>query len=119
MWLAFEKLTPGKGQFDYARAKPQNQPVGLPQPQLFTPGSAAFKQDDEAKKANANVTVDDFSLFISNPVPIRFEPPNAQAIYAIIDGAMSAILTDPNASVDAQLKKASEKVDQALAAAAK
>jgi len=118
-WLAFEKLTPGKGQFDYARAKPQNQPVGLPQPQLFTPGSDAFKQDDEAKKANANVTVDDFSLFISNPVPIRFEPPNAQAIYAILDGAMSAILTDPNARVDDQLKKASEKVDQALAAAAK
>lgn len=118
-WLAFQKLTPGKGQFDYPRAKPQNQPVGLPQPQLFTPGSDAFKQDEELKKANANVTVDDFSLFISNPVPIRTEPKNAQAIYAVLDSAMSAVLTDPNANIDQLLKTCTEKVDQALAAAAK
>ena len=119
MWLAYEKLTPGKGQFDYVRAKPENNPVGLPQPQLFAPGTDAFKQDNDLKMANANVNVEDFALFANNPVPIRFEPPNAQAIYAILDGAMSAILTDPNASVDDQLKKASGKVDQALAAAAK
>jgi ABC-type glycerol-3-phosphate transport system substrate-binding protein len=118
-WLAYEKLTPGKGQFDYVRAKPENQPVGLPQPQLFAPGTDAFKQDNDLKVANANVTVEDFALFVNNPVAIRFEPANAQAIYAILDGAMSAILTDPNANVDDQLKKAADKVDQALAAAAK
>ena len=54
-WIAFEKLTPGKGQFDYARAKPQNQPVGLPQPLLFTDGSDAQKQELDLRKANANV----------------------------------------------------------------
>ncbi|GAA1788842.1 extracellular solute-binding protein [Luedemannella flava] len=114
MWLAFEKLTPGKGQFDYARSKPQNQPVGLPQPQLFVPGSAAEKQDTEQKKANSNVNVDDFALFANNPVAIKFEPPNAQAIYAVLDGAMSAILTDPKASVDDQLAKAADKVNTVL-----
>jgi multiple sugar transport system substrate-binding protein len=117
MWLAYEKLTPGKGQFDYVRAKPENQPVGLPQPQLFTVGSDAHKQELELRKANANVPVDAFAVFESNPVPIKFEPPNAQAIYAVLDGAMSAILTDPNASVDDQLKRAEEKVNQLLAAA--
>ncbi|MEV6970959.1 extracellular solute-binding protein [Hamadaea sp. NPDC051192] len=118
-WLAYEKLTVGKGQFDYVRAKPENNPVGLPQPQLFIPGSDAFKADNDLKVANANVTVDDFALFANNPVPIKFEPANAQAIYAVLDSAMSAILTNPNASVDDELKKAEDKVNQALAAAAK
>lgn len=114
-WLAFEKLTVGKGQFDYARAKPQNQPVGLPQPQLFTPGSEAFKADEALKKANSNVSVDDFAQFINNPVPIKFEPRNAQAIYAVLDGAMSAILTNPNADPAAELAKATTAVNKAIA----
>ena len=113
-WLAFEKLTPGKGQFDYVRAKPENQPVGLPQPQLFTVGSAAHKQDLELRKANANINVEDFAAFENNPVPIKFEPPNAQAIYAVLDAAMSAVLTDPNAKVDQLLATAESKVNQVL-----
>ena len=41
-WLAFEKLTPGQGQFNYARARSRiNLPVGLPQPLIWKPGSAA------------------------------------------------------------------------------
>ena len=44
-WIAYQKLTPGKGQFDYVRAKPQNYPVGLPQPLLFANGSDAQKQE--------------------------------------------------------------------------
>jgi hypothetical protein len=117
MWLAYEKLTPGKGQFDYVRAKPQNQPVGLPQPQLFTVGSAAYKDDLALRKTNANVNVDDFALFENNPVAIKAEPPNAQAVYAVLDAAMSAVLTDPGANVDALLKSAEDKVNQVLAKA--
>ncbi|HZN71894.1 MAG TPA: extracellular solute-binding protein [Micromonosporaceae bacterium] len=117
MWLAYEKLTPGKGQFDYVRSKPQNEPVGLPQPQLFTVGSDAHKTDLEQRKANANVNVEDFAAFENNPVTIKAEPPNAQAIYAVLDGAMSAVLTNPNASVDDELRKAEEKVNQILATA--
>jgi ABC-type glycerol-3-phosphate transport system substrate-binding protein len=114
-WLAFEKLTPGKGQFDYARAKPQNQPVGLPQPQLFKVGSEAYKQELEARKANANIDVTNFTIFENNPVPIKGEPRNAQAIYAVLDAAMSGVLTNPNASIDELLKTAEEKVNQLLA----
>jgi len=116
LWLAYEKLTPGKGQFDYVRSKPQNEPVGLPQPVLFAPGSDAHKQDVDLRKANANVNLDDFALFENNPVPIKAEPRNAQAIYAILDSAMSGVLTDPNASIDALLKTAEDKVNQILAA---
>jgi ABC-type glycerol-3-phosphate transport system substrate-binding protein len=114
-WLAYEKLTPGKGQFDYVRAKPQNQPVGLPQPQLFTVGSATQKQELDLRKANSNVTVEDFAAFENNPVPIKVEPPNAQGIYAVLDSAMSGVLTDQSANIDQLLKTAEGKVNQVLA----
>jgi ABC-type glycerol-3-phosphate transport system substrate-binding protein len=114
-WIAFEKLTPGKGQFDYARAKPQNQPVGLPQPLLFANGSDAQKQELELRKANGNVPTENFSLFEAAPVPIKGEPANAQAIYAVLDSAMSGVLTNPNASVDELLKTAETKTNQLLA----
>ena len=115
-WIAFEKLTPGKGQFDYARAKPQNQPVGLPQPLLFANGSAAQKQEFDQRKANQNLPTENFALFEGTPVPIKGEPKNAQAIYAVLDGAMSGVLTNPNANIDALLKTADTKVNQLLAA---
>ncbi|MDG4801077.1 sugar ABC transporter substrate-binding protein [Micromonospora sp. WMMD980] len=115
-WIAYQKLTPGKGQFDYARAKPQNYPVGLPQPLLFTNGSDAQKQELDLRKANANVDTTNFAVFEANPVPIKGEPRNAQAIYAVLDAAMSGVLTNPNANIDSLLKTAEDKVNQLLAA---
>jgi multiple sugar transport system substrate-binding protein len=115
-WIAYEKLTPGKGQFDYARAKPQNQPVGLPQPLLFANGSAAQKDEFDQRKANQNLPTENFALFEATPVAIKGEPKNAQAIYAVLDGAMSGVLTNPNANIDALLKTADTKVNQLLAA---
>ncbi|MFK3982799.1 ABC transporter substrate-binding protein [Micromonospora sp. NPDC050397] len=115
-WITYQKLTPGKGQFDYVRAKPQNYPVGLPQPLLFTNGSEAHKQELELRKANANVDTTNFAIFEANPVPIKGEPRNAQAIYAVLDAAMSGVLTSPNSNIDALLKTAEEKVNQLLAA---
>ena len=115
-WLAYEKLTPGKGQFDYVRAKPQNYPVGLPQPLLFTNGSEAQKQELDLRKANANVDTSNFAVFEANPVPIVGEPRNAQAVYAVLDSAMSAVLTDPKANIDTLLKTADGKVNQLQAA---
>ncbi len=115
-WIAYQKLTPGKGQFDYVRAKPQNYPVGLPQPLLFANGSDAQKQELELRKANANVDTTNFALFEATPVPIKGEPRNAQAIYAVLDAAMSGVLTNPNSNIDALLKTAEEKVNQLLAA---
>ncbi|XVU23673.1 ABC transporter substrate-binding protein [Actinoplanes sp. CA-054009] len=115
-WLAYQKLTPGKGQFDYARAKPQNYPVGLPQPLLFTNGSEAQKQELDLRKANANLDTANFAPFEENPVAIKGEPRNAQAIYAVLDSAMSGVLTNPNANIDELLKTAETKVNQLQAA---
>jgi multiple sugar transport system substrate-binding protein len=114
-WLAFEKLTPGKGQFDYARAKPQNQPVGLPEPQLFTAASPSGTAELQQRKANANLPADNFAQFIANPVAIKVEPKNAQAIYAVLDSAMSGVLTKPDATVDSLLSTAETKVNQVIA----
>ena len=114
-WIAYEKLTPGKGQFDYARAKPQNQPVGLPQPLLFSNGSAAQTQELADRKANQNLPTENFALFEATPVPIKGEPTNAQAIYAVLDNAMSGVLTNPNANIDSLLKTAETKTNQLLA----
>ena len=115
-WIAYQKLTPGKGQFDYPRAKPQNYPVGLPQPLLFAAGTEAQKQEVELRKANANVDTANFALFEATPVPIKGEPRDAQAVYAVLDSAMSGVLTDPKANIDELLKTAEEKVNQLLAA---
>ncbi|MEU8240458.1 sugar ABC transporter substrate-binding protein [Actinoplanes missouriensis] len=115
-WVAYQKLTVGKGQFDYARSKPQNYPVGLPQPLLFANGTEAQKQELELRKANANVDTANFALFEATPVPIKGEPRNAQAVYAVLDSAMSGVLTDPKANIDALLKTAEEKVNQLQAA---
>src|SRR5262245_16880355 len=46
-WIAFQDLTPGQGQFNYAFQKSANLPVGLPQPLIWKPGSAAQKQDED------------------------------------------------------------------------
>ncbi|MBQ1050914.1 extracellular solute-binding protein [Micromonospora sp. C51] len=115
-WIAFQKLTPGKGQLDYARAKPQNYPVGLPQPLLFTNGSAAQQQELELRKANANVDTANFANFEANPVPIKGEPRNAQSIYAVLDAVMSGVLTNPDANIDTLLATAEDKVNKLLAA---
>ena len=46
-----------------------------------------------------------------NPIA---EPANAQAIYAILDGPMGAVLTDPNANIDALLADAQTKIQTVL-----
>jgi len=42
------------------------------------------------------------------------EPKNAQAIYAILDGPMSAVLTNANADIDALLADANTKIQKVL-----
>lgn len=73
-WLNFKNLTPGKGQFDWARTKADKlPPVGLPQPNFFL-GESKTK-DDAARAANATMPVENFKAFMDNPVPGKAEPP--------------------------------------------
>lgn len=113
-WLAFEELTPGQGQFNYEVQKGIGLPVGLPQPLIWKPGSDLQKKDDELKKANSNLNLADYALYTGKPVRPVAEPKNAQAIYAILDGPMSAVLTNQNADIDALLADANTKIQKVL-----
>lgn len=107
---------PGKGFLgDYARARKNDAPVGLPEPRLFT--GAADATDQRTKKANANVPVENYQTFLDGNQRLRMkiEPPHAQQIYSVLDGVVSAVLTKEDADVDQLLKDASDKIDGILA----
>ena len=100
-FLNFEFLTPNAGQFNYTRTAKAGQPVGLPEPDLFTAGSAADQQATSDEKASANVPSQNFSAFTQalSSMQLVIEPPQAQAIYAQGDKMMYAVLTQPNANL--------------------
>ena len=115
-WLDSMFLTPGDGFLgDYARAKQNNAPVGLPEPRLFT--GAADAKDQQVKKANANVPVENYQAFLdgNQSLDMKIEPPDAQQIYSVLDSAVSAVLTKKDADIDKLLGDASGKIDSILA----
>ncbi|MEV7690999.1 ABC transporter substrate-binding protein [Streptomyces bungoensis] len=115
-WLDHMFLTPGAGFLgDYARAKKNDAPVGLPEPRLFT--GAADARDQRVKKANANVPVENYQAFLDGNQRLRMkiEPPDAQQIYSVLDATVSAVLTQKDADIDRLLKDASGKIDGILA----
>lgn len=112
-WIDYEFLTPGKGQFNYVRGKQIKQPIGLPEPQLFT--GATGDQIARLRQANATVPMANYTTFVANPVTFKVEPPDAQAVYKVLDTAMSAVLTNRNANIAKLLDTAEQQVDQVLA----
>ncbi|MEU1084465.1 sugar ABC transporter substrate-binding protein [Streptomyces sp. NPDC005908] len=115
-WLDHMFLTPGDGFLgDYARAKQNDAPVGLPEPRLFT--GAADARDQQAKKANANVPVENYQAFLdgNQKLEMKIEPVHAQQLYSVLDGVVSAVLTKEDADIDRLLKDASGKIDGILA----
>jgi multiple sugar transport system substrate-binding protein len=114
-WLTFENLTSGAGQFNYQRAKQESVPVGLPEPDLW--GGATATGDDQQKAKYANVPVQNYQVFETamKTKQGKIEPPDAQEIYSVLDGVMSAVLTDRNADINQLLSDASSKVDTLLA----
>ncbi|MFD7401569.1 ABC transporter substrate-binding protein [Streptomyces sp. NPDC059866] len=115
-WLDHMFLTPGDGFLgDYARAKKNDAPVGLPEPRLFS--GAADEKDQQVKQANANVPVENYQAFLdgNQDLEMKIEPPNAQQIYSVLDGVVSAVLTKEDADIDQLLEDASGKIDGILA----
>lgn len=112
-WLAFKNLTVGKGQFDWARAKADGLPVGVPQPNFWLNESKA--RDDANRVRNATMPVANFKSFMDNPVAGKAEPPKAQEVYKVLDNVMSALLTDKDADIDKLLATAETQVNQVLA----
>ncbi|MFH8766460.1 ABC transporter substrate-binding protein [Streptomyces althioticus] len=114
-WLDHMFLTPGDGFLgDYARAKRNDAPVGLPEPRLFN--GAADAKDQQVKEANANVPVENYQAFLdgNQKLEMKIEPPHAQQLYSVLDGVVSAVLTKEDADIDQLLKDASGKIDGIL-----
>ncbi|AQS66361.1 ABC transporter substrate-binding protein [Streptomyces pactum] len=112
-WLNFKNLTVGRGQFDWARKKKDDLPVGLPQPNFWL--NESKRRDDAARIEHATMPVENFKTFMDNPVPGKAEPPKAQEVYKVLDNVMSGILTNEDADVGQLLSTAEQQVDQVLA----
>ncbi|MEU4395028.1 extracellular solute-binding protein [Kribbella sp. NPDC023855] len=116
LWLEFHELTPGQGQFNYERAKAQGRPVGLPIPDLY--GDSKPGQEITAlRKKFATVPVEHFTPYVEARAKItnKLEPPKAQELYAVLDVAMSAVLTRKDADIDKLLSDAEGKANKILA----
>ncbi|MGX6606836.1 ABC transporter substrate-binding protein [Micromonosporaceae bacterium Da 78-11] len=113
-WLTFWFTSADRYEAEDKWASETKQPVGLPEPAIFT-GDAAAKQT-AADKQYANVPQENYGPFVAKmaSVPVKFEPPNAQQIYAVLDVPMQKVLTDKNADINALLATAETQVNQIL-----
>jgi ABC-type glycerol-3-phosphate transport system substrate-binding protein len=116
-WLTFWFTSPDKFIEEDKWAAESKQPVGLPEPAIFT-GAAAATQA-AADKQFANVPQENYAPFVAGmpSIPVKLEPPNAQQIYAVLDVAMQKVLTDKNANIDQLLATAETQVNSILAGA--
>ena len=110
-FLDYMFLTEGQGQFNYQRLKSQSQIVGLPEPELFTGGSAPMTEDNKLKAQYATVPVAYYQKFVDAAVPGWPESVLAQPIYAALDNVMSGVLTNPSANYQALLSTAATQVN--------
>ncbi len=96
-FVNYEFMTSGIGQFDYTRLAATGQPVGLPEPDMWTGAAASANAAAVAK--HANLPTRNFAEYVSAlpAMKLEIEPPQAQAIYAQGDKAMDAVLTNPGA----------------------
>jgi multiple sugar transport system substrate-binding protein len=116
-WLVYQNLTVGQGIYNYQEKAATKTPVGLPQPAMFTLGTPSANADDAAKAKYANVPIANFKPFITTTPTLKsdIEPPDAQAVYSVLDGVMSKVLTDRNANVNQLLSNAESQVNSVLA----
>ncbi|HEV2377080.1 MAG TPA: extracellular solute-binding protein [Streptosporangiaceae bacterium] len=112
-FIDFEDLTPGKGQFDFARTKADGQSVGFPEPELF--GGTTGAQINALRDRYATVHTSYYAPFIDAHEAGDGEPLDAQAVYKTLDPVMLAVLTEPNANIPALLGSATANVNTILA----
>jgi len=112
-FINFEDLTPGKGQFNFARIKADGQPVGFPEPELFQ--GATGDQINTLRTKYGTVNTSYYAPFVKANENGVGEPLDAQAVYHSLDPVMLAVLTEPNANIPALLKTAAANVDAILA----
>ena len=118
-WLTFWWNNPDRIESEHQYAADNKNPVGLPEPMLWT-GDAKSKQEAATAKLK-NLPTDNYTPFASATasIPLKLEPPNAQQIYAVLDVPMLKVLTDKNADIDALLATAENQVNAILAASSR
>jgi multiple sugar transport system substrate-binding protein len=116
LWLEFQNLTPGQGQFNYARASAEKAGVGLPEPAIWT--GAFADQDNQAKDKYRTIPAENFAPYVEGTPKLKgnVEPPNAQAVYADLDKVMSEVLTKDGADIAGLLKSHAASVSKLLVA---
>jgi len=114
-FVDYEFMTSGLGQFDYPRLAQTGQPVGLPEPDLWSGAAAAADAATVAKYAN--IPTANFAAYVAAipTMKLLVEPPQAQAIYAQGDKAMDAVLTSPGADLQSLLDTFKKQADSILA----
>jgi ABC-type glycerol-3-phosphate transport system substrate-binding protein len=112
-FIVFENLTPGVGQFNFARIKAAGQPVGFPEPQLFQ--GATGTQINSLRTKYGTINTAYYAPFVSANENGVGEPLDAQAVYHTLDPVMLAVLTDPTANIASLLKTATTNVNAILA----
>jgi hypothetical protein len=114
-WVMFKYENSDRIASGDERAAQNKQPVGLPEPNIWT--GAAAQTKTAADKQYANEPVGNYTPFASTiaNIPLKLEPPKAQQIYAVLDTAMAKVLTQKDANIDALLADASKQVDSLLA----
>jgi multiple sugar transport system substrate-binding protein len=116
-FLSFELLTPGAGQFNFAVRKAAGQPVGLPEPNLWTAGTSVAQATTSDEDKNATIPVANFQPYLAAAPQMtdKIEPPQAQAIYAQGDKAMAAVLTQRSPNLQKLLSTFASQVNTILA----
>ena len=112
-FINFEDLTPGDGQFNFARQKADGFTVGFPEPELFTGSTGAAI--NQLRTKYATIPISYYAPYVNANEASDGEPTDAQAVYKTLDPVMLAVLTEPNADIPALLKTAASNVNTLLA----
>ncbi|GAB3876384.1 ABC transporter substrate-binding protein [Kibdelosporangium lantanae] len=117
-WITWKYLNPDRIETQIKQYAGEKQPIGLPAiptPDIWT-GDVKAKQTS-LKTQYANVPEKNFQSYLDGNTKLKgnLEPPNAQQIYAVLDGVMQAVLTNKDANIDQLLTDAEGKVNSALA----
>jgi len=115
-WFLYRAFDPAVFQADLEAQVAREQPVGFPKPPLFT--GALQEQRDAAVAAVANVPVELYQPYIDamTTITVRSEPTgfDVQRMYASLDPAIQAVLTDENADPRALLDTATQEFQAIL-----